>query len=1201
MEENGIDKLRLLDEFVSAFEGSLRQGNPESLDKQLRDIPDLLESQKDFVFQELLTAELEYQLRKGIRTKPEDYLARFPAYAAAVRNAFATVAELSMKNEAPTELIAVDDTEPVASPVEPEKGNSTDSDLQPTMIGGSTIERTETEIPEQFGRYRLIELLGRGGMGRVYLAHDSQLDRQVALKIPEFYRHPEHAIEAVRRFHREARSMATVRHPNLCPIYDVGAVDGRPYLTMAWIDGPTLAEWKRSQKSVPVSEVVRIMLSLCDATQAIHDAGILHRDLKPSNVMLDGRSDPIITDFGLASRNRQSEAELTGSGVVLGSPFYMGPEQIEAKQDEIGPHSDVYSLGVMFYELLCGRRPYEGSTMSVLGQISSGQQPTPLSEFVQIDGRLEAVCMKAMAHRVQDRYSSAAALAEALKGLSDGPVGPQRPTHKRAGFVSAGVIILVLIGLAVIFRPTHEESGADLSGELSTETGKSDSEVSADPDAPPSSLLPLRAVPSRVSTGEFYDSGQEIGGAHTANVAAGDVDGDGDVDVVLANIEGANQVWLNDGSGKFEVGHELLAEKSVHVKLGDLDADGDLDAVFVTWRSPDSGSIWLNDGTGRFSRAVWAPPAGLFAVALADIDSDDDLDAILASRRGPNIVVRNDGTGQLAESGQLLGDSDSRGLGIADLDNDGDVDLFVCNYSGLPNTVWLNDGTGSFTDSGQTLGDSKSSGVAFVDADSDGDLDAYVINVDKPCSLYINDGTGQFEVTTLFSDVLTSGGIAVADLNGDGQEDIFTTGGFRRRPEQARILMAHQNGKGFYSNWSLTATSSDAALADFDADGDVDAFVANVVPPSRVWFNRDIDEEFVPDRQVEFHDSGQTLGSASSHAVAVGDLDGDRNTDFVVANFHEGEVTQIWLNDGTGVFVEGQGLRTVKAADVQVGDLDGDGDLDLAIAENTDADANRIWLNDGHGHFQLAKHQPPSVTSQSLGLGDLDNDGDLDAIIAGADGPNVVWWNDGHGAFFDSGQKLGDSPSLDVAVADLDNDGDLDAFASNWVQPNRVWLNDGKGTFTDSGQELGRFQSLKVALADMDRDGDIDAVVGSERLVCLWVNDGTGQFSLADVTAGTTHGVAVSAADLNRDGRVEILTGSGNEGIEKSVQILSWSGVSGEWSSRPLASDVTVDIAVADVDNDGDLDAILINGFKRPNRIWLNTLNDETSGRDEAR
>src|SRR5262249_44134043 len=232
-------------------------------------------------------------------------------------------------------------------------------------------------LPEQFGRYRIIRRLGQGGMGSVYLAEDTQLGRRVALKVPDLG--SEDGSEARERFLREARTAATLDHPSLCPVHDVGEIDGRLYLTMAYIEGKSLAE-AIPAGGVPLRQAAALVRKLAAAMREAHAKGIVHRDLKPANVMIKLTSkgqEPVIVDFGLAHRADPSDVRVTRTGQVLGTLGYMSPEQIRGERAEIGPACDIYALGVILYELLTGELPFRGSGPAVAGQILVQAPPPP--------------------------------------------------------------------------------------------------------------------------------------------------------------------------------------------------------------------------------------------------------------------------------------------------------------------------------------------------------------------------------------------------------------------------------------------------------------------------------------------------------------------------------------------------------------------------------------------------------------------------------------------------------------------------------------------------------------------------------------------------------------------------------------------------------------------------------------------------------
>jgi predicted Ser/Thr protein kinase len=282
-----------------------------------------------------------------------------------------------------------------------------------TEVDGSARSAPRAEpLPELFGRYRIVKLLGRGGMGSVYLARDAQLDRSVALKVPHFSSGD--GPEVLERFYREARAAATIEHPNVCPIYDVGAIDGHHYVSMAFVDGRPLSDLVEADKRLSQREAAILVRKVALAMAEAHRRGIIHRDIKPANIMINTRREPVIMDFGLARRSSRKEGRLTRSGAIVGTPAYMPPEQVQGDPDAIGPACDIYSLGCVLYEILTGRLPFEGSAIAVLGQVLTQDPPPPSTFRADLDTQLEAICRKAMARKVEDRYASMVELANAL-------------------------------------------------------------------------------------------------------------------------------------------------------------------------------------------------------------------------------------------------------------------------------------------------------------------------------------------------------------------------------------------------------------------------------------------------------------------------------------------------------------------------------------------------------------------------------------------------------------------------------------------------------------------------------------------------------------------------------------------------------------------------------------------------------------------
>jgi len=263
----------------------------------------------------------------------------------------------------------------------------------------------------QLGRYRLLKKLGIGGMGTVYLAEDTDNGRQVALKIPRF--EGREGSPVLERFEREASIAKGIEHPNLCPVYDYGSVEGQPYLTMPYIEGTALSRMLSTRGPWPPVQALALVRTLAEALQVVHDKGVVHRDLKPSNIIIRANGEPVIMDFGLARSYTEVAKQLTSAGIALGTPAYMAPEQI-VEAGVIGPSSDIYALGVILYELVAGRLPFEGTPTSLFGQILHAAPPPPSKHQPDLDERLDALCLKALAKKPAERFASMTEFAAAV-------------------------------------------------------------------------------------------------------------------------------------------------------------------------------------------------------------------------------------------------------------------------------------------------------------------------------------------------------------------------------------------------------------------------------------------------------------------------------------------------------------------------------------------------------------------------------------------------------------------------------------------------------------------------------------------------------------------------------------------------------------------------------------------------------------------
>ena len=283
-----------------------------------------------------------------------------------------------------------------------------------------------TELLASFGKYTDVQRLGEGGFGEVFRAVDATLNRPVALKMPhrELLRDPQFAAQ----FRSEAQTAAQLDHPNIVRIYSVGELEGMPFIEMELVDGQTLADLIQAKGRLTPEEALALIEPVCAALEEAHRKGIIHRDIKPGNILIrvsDGRV--LVTDFGLAkSRESSFQLSLSSSNIIIGTLRYMPPEQANPKLGNAGPRSDVYSLGIVLYEMLTGRVPFESKSVAQLIFQHTGEEPEPPSNLnINLSRAVESVILKALSKQAGDRFASAGALATALRAaIKQGVVVP---------------------------------------------------------------------------------------------------------------------------------------------------------------------------------------------------------------------------------------------------------------------------------------------------------------------------------------------------------------------------------------------------------------------------------------------------------------------------------------------------------------------------------------------------------------------------------------------------------------------------------------------------------------------------------------------------------------------------------------------------------------------------------------------------------
>jgi PKD repeat protein/phosphodiesterase/alkaline phosphatase D-like protein len=595
-------------------------------------------------------------------------------------------------------------------------------------------------------------------------------------------------------------------------------------------------------------------------------------------------------------------------------------------------------------------------------------------------------------------------------------------------------------------------------------------------------------------SGNFVAGGNfGTGSDATRSIAVGDVDGDGDVDVVVANFSQQNVVYVNDGSGNLNAGTSNFGsgtDASQVVALGDLDADGDLDIIVGDWSIQDE--ILLNNGSGVFSAGSNGYVSGFTSsIAIGDIDSDGDLDILVSDASANGIeIAENDGTGSIGGgSGFSGGSSDiAQSLDLGDVDGDGDLDIAAGFRNSQQNQIWLNAGLGQFPFSSVLnfgTGSDNTYAVKLGDLDGDGDLDVVSSNSGQQSYVYLNTGGGT--------------------ISGIGRNLGAATG-------------------------SVTTMS----LADLDGDGDLDIAVGNNGQQNVVYLNQlSSPTPLVPTENNPGASKSTNLSATfsenisvgtSSTFVAHGSMSGKRAGAYggggtqtpsfdPSADFHPGEEVEVVLTSGlqttSGLSAEpyvwkftvaggvaaadfANGSASFGSSDatqsLAAGDVDADGDLDIAVG-NTSNQQNVIYVNDGSGDFSTSTNFGTGTESSwSVGFADVDGDGDLDVGVGnntGGSGPqNVVYLNDGSGNFSGGSKNFGTGtdPTRVVTFGDVDGDGDLDVAVGNTsAAQSVVYKNDGSGNFTAGTSNFGGASdhTLSAVFTDVDNDGDLDVAMAN--------------------------------------------------------------------------------------------------------------------------
>ena len=1110
--------------------------------------------------------------------------------------------------------------------------------------------------PQRIGRFQILEEIGRGGQGLVYLAEDPELHRRVALKVlaTGFSLTP----DAQRRFQREAEVTSRLKHPGICPVYEAGHSDGIAYIAMQYVEGETLAAKISAAKAqaalmpnldsaasrTPSSQtrsrpsevfvVVHLIERVARAAHVAHEAGIVHRDLKPANIRITPDGDPVILDFGLARDEASEEPSLTHSGDVFGTPAYMSPEQLLGERTKIDRRVDVYSLGATLYECLTLRRPFEAPTREALYRSILNDPPSSVRLLnARVPRDLAVVLETALQKNPDHRYATALELAEELRRVREHepirtrPAGPllrlarwsQR--NPRLAAALAGLFFVLTGGLAVT---------GFLLGRTRTILANFDSLA-----------LVHRLEEAEAALERIYPVTQE-------------------------GIP-AMEAWLRDQWQPIEEGWPGLRATLTALKTAEL--EGADRFLFDTLEKLDLRLTEFQ--RARASRVaddiVWARTEAEETVTKHADEWRTAIAAVAASPLYPGLEL-------------------PRQVGLIPLGPDPDSGLFEFYHprSGEPGSLLpkRDPGTNRIVMTGDTgivfvllAGGKALVGAQIEDPDAPNyDPEARREEREQRTALLEPFFLSKFELTKGQFERLTGeddpsefeagarpfGGPIVTRANPIDRvppakfvspldEWHFVTRWGLDLPAEEE--WEHACRAGTTTPWYTGETP--ASLAGYENLGDPSASVV------ADWYSGD---PLPPDGHVVH----APVGSFAPNAFGLHDMHGNVMEICRIWALDDYKGTYAWRggtfrtnarsakstarklghgpDHGTGLrlsreirpelFVEVRAPRWPEPSGVSKtasGDIDGDGAPDMfLVGTNTSP-----LLNGGGGSFVECTRErfpTPDQAMQDGALCDVDGDGDLDLVCLpgtgigdSRQGQNRLYINESGGRFHDA-TTTRMPPLLDsstcVALGDIDGDGDADMLIGNTGddngERNRVYLNIGGGRFQDvtvthypfpPAKQSTEDRTQDLVLGDLDGDGDLDLACGNIHYTWqdrVFMNDGSGRFTDdtdrclpyihydREVGDPQRHGditLSVALGDIDGDADLDLVCGNG-WGVRGQINRLYENDGTGRFTdvTPPCfleRAEATEAVAFGDIDGDQDLDLICGNNKPR-SRLYMN-------------